>query len=90
MAKQHPPGGEGLSHSPADEGGNCPSKATLLPSPSAVGRRVRSVPRVTSGSQKTGCANRIFSVQRPFPVCESMHRTTWVQGLFPRRNQDKS
>ena len=28
--KKHPPGGEGLSHSPA-EGSNCPSKATLLP-----------------------------------------------------------
>ena len=44
----------------------------------------------TSDSQRTGCANRIFSVQRPFPVCESIPRTTWVQGLFPRRNQDKS
>ena len=42
---------------------------------------VRSVSRVTSGSQKTGCANRIFSVQRPFPVCESMPRTTWGQGF---------
>ena len=31
----------------------------------------------------------IFSVQRPFPVCEFMPRTTWVQGLFPLRNQDK-
>ena len=41
----------------------------------------RSVPRVTSGSQKTGCANRNFSRQRPFPVCESMPRTTWVQGF---------
>ena len=51
---------------------------------------LRSVPRVTSGSQKTGCANRIFNVLRPFPVCESMPRTTWVQGLFPRRNRDKS
>ena len=70
MAKQHPPGGEGLSHSPADEGGNCPSKATLLPSPSAVGRRVRSVPRITSGSQKTGCANRNLHV--------------WTTGKAPR------
>ena len=47
-------------------------------------------PRITGGGQMTGCANRIFSVQRPFPVCESMPRTTWVQGLFPLRNQDKS
>ena len=31
MAKEHPPGGEGLSHSPAD-GGNHPSKATCLSS----------------------------------------------------------
>ena len=46
-----------------------------------VGRRVRSAHRVTSDGQKTGFANRIFSVQRPFPVCESMFRTTWVQGL---------
>ena len=39
------------------------------------------LPPVTSGSQKAGCANRVFSVQRPFPVCESLPRTTWVQGL---------
>ena len=40
--------------------------------------------RVTFGSQKTGCANRLFRVFKgPFPVCESMPRTTWVQG-FPR------
>ena len=50
--------------------------------PSTVGRRVRFAP-VTSGSQKTGCANRIFSVQRPFPVCESMPRTTWGSGIVP-------
>ena len=31
MAKKHPPGGEGLSHSSAD-GGNHPSKATCLSS----------------------------------------------------------
>ncbi len=43
---------------------------------------VRSVSRVTSDGQRTGCANRIFSVQLPFPVCESIPRTTWVQG-FP-------
>ena len=36
---------------------------------------------ITSGGQKTGCANRIFSVQRPFPGCESLPRTTWVQGF---------
>ena len=47
-------------------------------------------PGFTSGGQKIGYANRIFSVQRPIPVCESIPRTTWVQGLFPRRNQDKS
>ena len=39
------------------------------------------MPRVTSGSQKTGFANSVFSVQRPFPVCESLPRTTWVQGF---------
>ena len=31
--------------------------------------------------QNTGCANRIFSVQRPFLLSESMPRTTWVQGF---------
>ena len=48
------------------------------------------LPRVTSSGQKAGFANRNFSLHRPFPVCEPMPRTTWVQGLFPRRNQDKS
>ena len=38
----------------------------------------RPVPRVTSGSQKTGCANHL---RRPFPVWEPMPRTTWVQGF---------
>ena len=52
------------------------------PIPSIVGRRVRLAP-VTSGSQMTGCPNHISCVQRPFPVCESMVRTTWGQG-FPR------
>ena len=55
-----------------------------------VGGRDPLNPPVTSTGQNTGCANCIFSVQRPFPVCQSLPRTTWVQGLFPRRNQDKS
>ncbi len=41
----------------------------------------KTAPEFTSGSQKTGCAKRIFSVQRPFPVCESKVRTNWVQGF---------
>ena len=69
MAKEHPPGGDGISHSLVD-GGNYPSKATCL---SSVVKRWQmgpfSPPGVTSGSQKTGCAKRIFSVHRPFPVC---------------------
>ena len=36
---------------------------------------------VTSAHRKTGCANRVFNVQRPFRVCESLPRTTWMQGL---------
>ena len=87
--KRTPARGRGLSHSPAD-GGNYPSKVTLLPRSSAVPRRGPFCPPVTSGSQKTGCANRSLNVLRPFPVCESMPRTTWVQGLFPLRNRDKS
>ncbi len=68
-------------HSPAD-GGQFPFGSSVV----AVGRQqfgdgARSVPRVTFGQRKTGCANRVFSVQRPFPVCESLPRTTWVQGL---------
>ena len=38
-------------------------------------------PEFTSGSQKTGCANLNFTVQRSFPVFESVLRATWVQGL---------
>ena len=38
-------------------------------------------PRATSGSQKTGCAKHNVGVQRPFPVCESLPRTIWVQGF---------
>ena len=58
MAKKHPPRGEGLSHSPADER-QLPFESHVV----AFGRQrladgVRSVPRVTSGSQKTGCPNR--------------------------------
>ena len=57
MAKKHPPGGEGLSHTPAD-GGDYPSKGTLLP-PFVNGWRTGPVcPPVTSGGQKTGCPNR--------------------------------
>ena len=44
---------------------------------------VHVLPRVTSAQRKTGCAKRNFSVQRPFPVCESMPKTTWVQELGP-------
>ena len=56
--KKRPPGGEGLSHSPAS-GGYLPFGSSVV----AVGRQqlaggVRSVPRVTSGGQKTGCPNR--------------------------------
>ena len=40
------------------------------------------LPPVTSARRKTGCANRIFSVQRPSPVSEFMAGITWVQG-FP-------
>ena len=43
----------------------------------------RVVASITSAHRKGGCANRIFRVFKgPFPVCESMPRTTWVQG-FP-------
>ena len=57
-AKKHPPGGEGLNHSPAS-GGYLPFGSSVV----AFGRQqlaggARPVPRVTSGSQKTGFANR--------------------------------
>ena len=66
----------------------CP-KVTLLPSVIRSWQMGYVLPPVTSARRKTGCANRNFSVQRPSPVCESMARTTWVQGLFPLRNQAK-
>ena len=50
----------------------------------------RSAPGLRPAVRRTGCANRNVGVQRPFPVCESLPRTIWVQGLFPHRNQDKS
>ena len=58
MAKQCPPGGEGLSHTPAD-GGYLPFGSSVV----AGGRQqlaggARPVPRVTSGSQNTGFPNR--------------------------------
>ena len=34
-----------------------------------------------SGTQRGSSANRVFRVQRPFPVGRSTPRTTWVQGL---------
>ena len=60
-----------------------PHKAQVSPIPPVidVDRQAKTAPEFTSGSQKTGCANRVFSVQLPFPVCESMSRTTWVQGF---------
>ena len=79
MAKNTRPG-EGLSHNPANRG-DYPSKETLLPSVANGSQTGSFCPRVTSGSQKTGCAKRIFSVQRPFLACESVLRGTWVQGL---------
>ena len=50
----------------------------------------RSAPGLRPAVRRTGCANRNVGVQRPFPECESLPRTIWVQGLFPHRNQDKS
>ena len=70
-----------IPHGPDGEG------ARILP---WCGRGAVLSPGLRPAQRKTGCANRIFNVLRPFPVCESMPRTTWVQGLFPRRNQDKS
>ena len=64
------------------------SQALVAPLPTLAMASSNRALRVTIGSQKTSCANHIFSVQRSFPVCESMPRTTWVQGLLPRRNQD--
>ena len=60
MAKKHPPGGEDLSHSPAD-GGYLPFGSNVL----AVGRQqladgIRSLPRVTSGSQNEPFARLIL------------------------------
>ena len=59
--QKHPPGGEGLSRSPA-HGGNYPLVVNVWQLGSVLSPGVRSVPRVTSGGQKTGCANRVFSV----------------------------
>ena len=58
MTNKRPPGEEGLSHSPAS-GGYLPFGSSVV----VVGRQqladgVRPVPRVTSGGQKTGFANR--------------------------------
>ena len=87
--KEHPPGERHKPQFSGRGGGIALRKQPVCLQSSTVGRRARSVSRVTSGGQKTGCANRVFSVQRPFPVCKSLPRTTWVQGLFPRRNQDR-
>ena len=60
---------KGVGRKPLSSGrGHYPSKLTLLNSIVRgwqMGRR--SLRPVTSGSQKTGCANRIFCVQRPSP-----------------------
>ena len=58
MAKKRPPGGEGLIHSPADGGVIALRKERCCLRSSTAGRRGLSCPRVTSGGQKTGFANR--------------------------------
>ena len=51
-------------------GRDCPSEAMFLPRAPTAGRRGPfRPPGYTSGGQKTGCANRNFSLHRPFPVC---------------------
>ena len=72
--ENHPPGGKGLSHSPAD-GGNYPSKVTFLPRSSAVPRRGPFCPPVTSGGQKTGCPNRNFNLMDTGPLQQSERLT---------------
>ena len=56
-SKKHPPGGEGLSHNPAD-GGLLPLIVVFLPSVVNGWQRGSVLsPGVTSGGQKTGCPN---------------------------------
>ncbi len=57
MAKEHPPGGQGISHSPAD-GSNCSSEVTFLPSVVNTWQTGPFCPLVTFDSQDTGCASR--------------------------------
>ena len=70
--------------------GNCPSKATLLPS-GANGWQTGSIPspRLRPAVRRPVVRIVISAFTGSFPVCASLPRTTWVQGLFPRRNQDK-
>ena len=68
--KKRPPGGEGLSHTPADGGGGGGGVITLRKErcclrSSTVGGRGPFCPPVTSGSQKTGFANRAVSTSGP-------------------------
>ena len=57
MAKEHPPGRQGISHSPAD-GSNCSSEVTFLPSVVNTWQTGPFCPWVTSAHRKTGFANR--------------------------------
>ena len=81
MAKKHPPGGEGLSHSPAD-GGNHPSKATCLSSVVNSWQQGPFSPTVTSNGQKTGCTNRGLHAWTTGESTPSAALGGWDCGIF--------
>ena len=67
MAK-HPPGREGLIHSPAD-GGNFPSEVASLQSVVKSWQKGPFCPPGYVRPTEDRLCERIFSVQRPSPVC---------------------
>ena len=72
--------GEGQIHSPSG-GGYLPLGSSVV----AAGRQQladgSALPPGYIRQPEYRCANRVFFVQRPFPVCESLPRTTLVQGF---------
>ena len=90
MAKKHPPGGEGLSHSPA-VGGNHPSKATCLSSVvNSWQKGPFSPPGYVRQSEDQLREPPFQSFQGAVSGVRVYAQDYLGAGISPRRNQDKS